>query len=116
MSIWIDALFWFFAIFGVIQLCKHIYESIIQFMLKEEEQLIVITVKNQQDHIEGILRSVVWESLNNKKSRQVPNILVVDLGSTDETYTILEKLCKEYQFIAVTDKQGYFDFISDKKV
>lgn len=117
MNIFFDAVIWFFAIFGVIQFCKYIMESIFEFFRKkEEDQLIVITVKNQQDHIEGILRSVVWKSLNHKRGRQVPNILVVDLGSTDDTYTILERLCKEYQFLAVTDKQGYIDLLLNKKV
>lgn len=116
MNLIFNAVIWFCAIFGVIQLAKYIYESICQYLFKEEEPLIIITVKNQQESIEGILRSVVWKSLNNKRGRQVPNILVVDLGSTDETYNILEKLSKEYQFIAVTDKQGYIDLMLDKKI
>ena len=116
MNLFFDAAVWFFAIFGVIQLSKYLYESICQLFFNEEEPLIIITVKNQQESIEGILRSVVWKSLNKKRGRKVPNILVVDLGSTDETYIILEQLCKEYQFIAVTDKQGYIDLMLDKKV
>jgi glycosyltransferase involved in cell wall biosynthesis len=80
---------------------------------KEDDMYIIITVKNLQDKIEGIIRSIVWKNLNNSQGGRVPKILVVDLGSDDETPKILEKLCNEYDFIIATDKNEYAKFVEE---
>ncbi|WHH61526.1 glycosyltransferase [Petroclostridium sp. X23] len=107
LDIFIQSLFCFFAVYGIIQMGVNIYNILHNFKLKKDDIYIIITVKNQQETIEGIIRSVVWKSLNNTQSGMVPNILVVDMGSTDETVNILNKLCTEYDFIQVTDSEGY---------
>ncbi len=107
MKLIFDALVWFFACFGIIQLAKLMF-----FNYKRgdigDSYIIVVKVINKQDSIEGILRSIVWDNL--KKGSCVPPILVVDMGSTDETPTILKRLAEEYSFIHVTDKTGYQDY------
>ncbi|MGE4284668.1 MAG: glycosyltransferase [Clostridia bacterium] len=107
MNIIIQSLVCFFAIYGVIQLGLKIYDDLHNFDFKKDDIYIIISVKNQQDTIEGIIRSVVWKSLNNTRGGSIPYILVVDMGSTDDTVKILDKLCKEYDFIHVTDSEGY---------
>lgn len=113
MNIFLEALMWFFALFGFVHLCKYIIEWLYLHLGGQDNPLIVVTVRNQQDSVEGILRSIVWNSLNNNSDRCVPNILVVDMGSTDDTRIILDKLAEEYQFIAVTDKEGYSEFLQN---
>ena len=84
------------------------YEWLHNMKIKRNDDVyIIITVKNQQETIEGIIRSVVWKSLNNSNGGIVPNILVVDMGSTDETLNILKRLNIEYNFIEVTDSKNY---------
>ena len=99
----------FFAIFGLIQMLKHIISMIIG---DKNDFLIVITVKNQQDSIEGTIRSIAWKSLNRLGHSCVPTILVVDLESTDDTPKILERLSNDYDFIKVTNRQGYIDLLT----
>ncbi len=109
MNILLQSVFCFFVVYGVIQMGINIYRELCNvYFVKNEDVYIIITVKNQQDTIEGIIRSIVWKSLNSKRGGGiVPNILVVDMGSTDETPEILERLCVEYDFIEVTDNVEY---------
>ncbi len=98
----------FFAFYGIIQMGINIYEWLHNSTYKRNDNVhIIITVKNQQNSIEGIIRSVLWKSLNNSHGGIVPNILVVDMGSTDETPDILKRLHIEYNFIEVTDSKSY---------
>ena len=107
MKLIFDALVWFFACFGIIQMVKLGFLSFKRNVISEN-YLIVVKVINKQDSIEGILRSIVWDNL--KKGSCVPPILVVDMGSTDDTPSILKRLSDEYSFIHVTDKNGYQDY------
>ncbi|MCG8502597.1 MAG: glycosyltransferase [Firmicutes bacterium] len=108
LNVLIQSLICFFAVYGVIQMVLYIYNGLHNVCFdKSEDVYIIVTVKNQQDTIEGIIRSLVWKSLNNKQGGIIPNILIVDMGSTDETVKILERLHGEYDFIQVTDSEGY---------
>ena len=111
LTILIQSLICFFAVYGIIQMGINIYNELYKIPVKKDDIYIIITVKNQQDTIEGIIRSVVWKSLNNTYGGIVPNILVVDLGSTDDTMQVLNRLLTEYDFIQVTDKEGYIELL-----
>ena len=87
-------------------MCKNIFNML---CTTENDAVIVVKVRNQEDNIEGIIRSIVWKSIDN--GRIIPEILVVDLDSTDDTPDILERLSVRYDFIKVTDKQGYIDYL-----
>ena len=107
MKLILDAVLWFFACFGIIQLVKLSFATF-KRNITEGSYLIVVKVINKQDTIEGILRSIVWDQL--KKGTTPPPILVVDMGSTDDTMAILKRLAKEYSFIHITDKNSYQDY------
>ncbi|NLY42396.1 MAG: hypothetical protein GX066_00135 [Clostridiaceae bacterium] len=111
MEILVQSLICFFALYGVIQLGLNIYNMINDYKLEKDKVYIIITVKNQQDTIEGVIRSIVWKSLNNYHGGVIPNILVVDMGSTDDTPIILDKLCLEYDFIKVTNSKEYINVL-----
>jgi len=72
----------------------------------------VITTKNAEDSIEGIVRSVAWQISNTSNSSYLSaEVLVVDLGSTDCTFSILEKLAKEYGVINPMTTAEYIAYI-----
>ncbi len=112
-NIFSDALFWFFAINGIFSILIDIISFFCSRINSDTaaEQCIVLTVKNNQNDIEALLRSVVWQNLHKKNGGHVPDIFVVDLGSDDETPEILRRICQGYDFIHVTDKEGYIDLI-----
>ena len=107
MNIIIQSTICFLTIYGAIQIVLNIYDFLCKNQFKDDNIYIIITVKNQQDTIEGIIRAVVWRSLNNYYGGIVPTIFVIDMGSTDETLQILDKLCKDYEFIEVINKEEY---------
>ena len=101
----------FFAVFGLIELVRKL---VARFLVQKDEsgRFIVLTVKDQQDTVEALIRSCVFQSLARSRGSEVPKILVVDMGSVDETPNILSRLENEYSFIYVTDKAGYLDCLS----
>ena len=71
----------------------------------------VLSVKNCEDSIEGIIRSIAWKtSTNNEKSY---HLVVLDTGSDDKTLDILKKLSQEYDFVHPMRKSEYINFIAE---
>lgn len=112
-AVWIDALFWFFAIVGAFSLITDFTGFFTALRREENEPCVVLTVKDQQDSVEGQLRSIVWQNLHAQNGGRVPKIVVVDLGSSDATPQILQKIAKDYDFIEVTDREGYIKRIKE---
>lgn len=71
----------------------------------------VLTVKNKEDSIEGIVRSIAWQIMTN--SDALKELIILDLDSQDQTFFILKKLAKEYPFIHPMHKADYIDFINN---
>ena len=65
---------------------------------KSDGIYLIIAVKNQEEKIEGFLRSVIFKILYGK-DEYLKNIIVADLKSTDKTKEIVKKLAEEYQTI-----------------
>lgn len=61
---------------------------------------LVLLVKDQEDTIEGIVRTVFMEHIL-RKVMSKDKLIVVDMGSKDETLAILNKLKEEYKYIEV---------------
>lgn len=71
----------------------------------------VLTVKNCEDSIEGMIRSTVWQFQASEST--LKTIVVVDLGSEDQTGFIIGQLAKEYSFLHPMSKTEYIRFITD---
>ncbi len=106
----------FFVIITIILLLSAITVFMLFFkfskpLLKKELSHIysVITVKNSAETIEGIIRSVAWQIQNG--STVSSELIVIDLGSDDETFLILKKLGEEYPFIHPMHKTDYISHV-----
>jgi glycosyltransferase involved in cell wall biosynthesis len=60
---------------------------------------VILTVKNEQQSIKSF-----FEFFNRGKSKS--ELIVVDGGSTDKTYSILQSYAKKYKYIRVFQKKG----------
>lgn len=79
------------------------------------KESIVMFVGNQEDSVEGIVRSAAW----NEKSQNggdCRDIVVVDLGSEDETFEILMRLQNEYEFVHAVSRENYIEKIQEMQV
>lgn len=73
----------------------------------KDDVFVVIKVKKHTNCIEGVVRSIIWQSLSLCGGGFVPSILIVDMGCDDETSRIAQKLCDEYGFIYYTTNEKY---------
>lgn len=73
----------------------------------KDDVFVVIKIKNDNENIEGIVRSIIWKSLSSSSGSFVPSILIVDMGSGEKTLEIVKKLCEDYGFIYYTTEKEY---------
>ena len=69
--------------------------------MKADGIYIIIAVKNQENRIEGYLRSIIFKILYGREE-SLKNIIVADLESSDNTKEIAKKLSKDYEILKVT--------------
>ena len=73
---------------------------------------IIIAVKNQEERIEGFLRSTLFKILYGKEE-YLRNIIVADLQSKDNTKEIAKRLSKEYECLKVVSWKECKDVIDN---
>mgnify|MGYP004558513923 FL=1 len=98
MEIVIKVMVWTLAFYGLFDIIKEIINITIHTHLNSDGIYLIIGVKNQEDDIEGILRSVIFKILYGKEE-QIKDIIITDLNSKDTTKEIIQKLSKEYSCV-----------------
>ena len=93
-----NVIFYTLAFYGLIEIIKNVYYILTYTNLKSDGIYLIVAVKNQENQIEGFLRTVLFRMIYGKEE-MVKQILVADLGSTDETTKIVEKIGKDYEYI-----------------
>ena len=108
----IKTLITFFCIYGLTDFLK----SVLKFFFLSKNPLdnlvIVIKVLNSEKTLEGTIRMLIWKTLSTSYGGFTPNILIVDMGSTDSTAEIAKKLCNDYDFISY---KTYDEYLKSKK-
>ena len=95
-----NAILWTLALYGLIEIAKTIRYYFARTKFKQDGIYLIIAVKNQEEKIEGVLRSILFRFIYGKEEN-INDIIVTDLGSTDNTPIILEKLGKDYDSIEI---------------
>lgn len=98
----LHVIFWTLALYGLFELIKNIIYLYTYTNLKSEGIYIIVAVKNQEDKIEGFMRSFLFKILYGKED-SLKNIIVTDLRSTDNTKEILKKLSDDYEILKVAN-------------
>lgn len=94
----LNIVLWTLALYGLIEIIKTIYYIFTYTNLQSDGIYMIIAVKNQEDKIEGFMRSILFRVLYGKED-SIKNIIVTDLNSKDNTKIILDKLSKDYDYI-----------------
>ena len=102
MSFIINAIVWTLAFYGLFEIIKTILYISIHTNLKSNGIYMIIGVKNQEEEIEGVLRSIVFKILYGREEK-IKDIIVADLNSNDNTKQIIQKLEEEYECIKVVN-------------
>lgn len=110
----LNTILWTLALYGLFEIIKTIINIYTYTNLKSDGIYVIIAVKNQENKIEGFLRSFIFRVIYGKEE-YIKNIIVTDLDSKDETVNILNKLQKDYECIKVTNWKECKDVIESIK-
>ncbi len=105
-------IFWTLAIYGFIEIIKNIMYILTYTKFQSDGIYVIIAVKNQEEKIEGFLRSSLFKILYGKEE-YLKDIIVADLKSTDNTKEIAKKLEMEYDCLKVTSWKECKDIIDN---
>ena len=98
----LHVIFWTLALYGLFELIKNIIYLYTYTNLKSDGIYVIIAAKNQENKIEGFLRTLLFRIMYGKEEC-VKDVIVTDLNSSDDTMKILSKLEKEYEGIKITN-------------
>ena len=96
----INTLIWTLAIYGLFEIIKEIIYIHTYNNRSENGIYMIIATKNQENKIEGFLRSFIFKIFYSK-TEGINNIIITDLGSKDKTLHIEEKIMKDIDGITV---------------
>ena len=97
-----NIIFWTLAIYGLFEIIKNIIYISTYTRFRSTGIYLIIAVKNQEEEIEGFLRSSLFKIVYGKED-YLRNVIVADLQSTDKTKEISKKLSKEYECLKVVN-------------
>ncbi|MBR3003044.1 MAG: hypothetical protein IKF38_05770 [Clostridia bacterium] len=96
----LNTIFWTFAFYGLFEFIKNILYIGTCTKLKADGIYLILAVKNQEDKIEGFLRSFIFKILYGKEDN-IKNIIVADLKSEDKTKEIAKKIEEDTSIVKV---------------
>ena len=105
-------IFWTLAFYGLYELIKNILYISEYTKFKAKGIYLIIAVKNQEDKIEGFLRSSLFKILYGKEE-YIKNIIVADLKSDDKTKEIAKKMSEDYEQLKVISWKECKDIIDN---
>ena len=112
MEFILNTIFWTLALYGLFEIIKTIIYISTYTKMQSNGMYIIIAVKNQEEKIEGFLRSILFKILYGKEE-YLKNIIVADLKSTDKTKEIAKRLSKEYDCLNVLNWKECKDIIDN---
>lgn len=94
----INSLIWILALYGFFEIVRQIINICVCTNLKADGIYMVIAAKNQEEKVEGFIRSILFRLIYGK-DEIIKNIIVTDLESNDNTKLILKNLEKDGEYI-----------------
>ncbi|MBE5819537.1 MAG: glycosyltransferase [Clostridiales bacterium] len=112
INFFFSGIFWVLAMYGLIEIIKEIYYLCVCTKLKSNGIYIIIAAKDEENKIEGFIRSLLFKVICNNED-YINNIIFTDLNSKDETGKIMENLTKEYKEVRFLKWKNCKELIED---
>jgi cellulose synthase/poly-beta-1,6-N-acetylglucosamine synthase-like glycosyltransferase len=113
--IFVEALFWVFAIMGFIELLQKISNQFYVYGKNKLEDIsVVVTVRRREDKIEYILRSLLVQLEGIATRRGQPDIYVVDAGMDNETFDIVAAFCEDHDNVVLCREREALNCMAQK--
>lgn len=106
----LTSILWILALYGLFEIIKTIIHIRKYPKISFTGTSFVITVHNQENNIEYFLRLLIYQMLYYNLS--IPEVIVVDLDSTDNTLDILRAFANDFNFITVLSLEEYTSLLS----
>jgi hypothetical protein len=113
IDFFINCILWVCAIYGIIEIIKNIIYIKSCNKIHSDGIHMIVAVKNQEDKIEGFLRSLNFRLLYGKEN-YVENIIVLDLNSDDNTKHIANSFAKDCSNINIINWNEFVELFSPK--
>lgn len=110
----LNCILWVCALYGFIEIVKNIVYIHSCNNIKTDGIHIIVAVKNQENKIEGFLRSLNFRIIYGKEDC-VENMIVLDLNSSDRTKQIIENFSADYPSIKVLNWNEFEELFSPQK-
>lgn len=107
----ITCIFWICALYGIIEIIKNLLYIHSCNKIQTDGINLIVTVKNQEDKIEGLLRNLNFRILYGKEDC-INNIIVLDLNSSDKTKNIIDKFSNDNSFVKVINWDEFNELFS----
>lgn len=107
----VNCIIWVCALYGLIEIIKNILYIHSCNKISSDSLHIIIAMKNQEDKIEGFLRSLNFRILYGKEEC-IENIILLDLNSVDNTKKIIEKFSSEYNNFKILNWKEFEELFS----
>lgn len=104
---------WVCALYGLIEIIKNIIYIHSCNNIKTEGIHIIIAVKNQENKIEGFLRTLNFRLLYGKED-YIENIIVLDLDSNDNTKHIIDNFSNEHSNFKILNCKDFVELFGLK--
>ncbi len=89
------------AIYGLIEIIRAIVYIMDYTNLNEDGIYIIIAVKNQENKIDNIIKSLIFKIMYGKE-KEIKKVILTDLDSKDDTLPKIKNLKKDNEYINVT--------------
>ena len=108
---YIAIMLWAFAIFGLFYFVLRVYATWDLYRKKKNRAYtLIISARNQEDAIEGLVRGFILKAGLDSTEEKLLQVVLLDLGSTDETARIMRNLSVNYSIVKLVkpdDLTGY---------
>lgn len=105
---------WIFALFGIITLMIRVVMGFRwQGKGRRGKYSIIISARNQEDNIEGLIRGFVLKAGIDGQEEALFNVVLVDANSSDGTPDVMKRLAKEYCFVKFVSCQELPSFLKN---
>lgn len=101
--------FWALAVYGALTVVRQVSRGLRRRIRQNLHPVaVVLIVQNSEAHIEGVLRSIF---LSTSMGRREWRILVFDMGSTDDTPHIVQRLAMQHDGLEYVRIEGEGEFV-----
>ncbi|MCL6516714.1 hypothetical protein [Alicyclobacillus sp.] len=103
--------FWALAVYGALTVVRQVSRGLQRRIRQDLHPVaVVLIVQNSETHIEGILRSIFLSTALGHRERRV---LVFDMGSTDDTPRIVQRLAMQHDGLEYVPIREEGDFVAN---